>query len=174
MMVNIKENEGFSLIEMMVTMLIVSVGMLALGSFYFSSMSAERVAQERVASVHLAEQIIENWQKDNINPIPDCQVAGVAAVALVPNAPIVTGCVPNNGIPVPFDILITELDASAPIPNTHLLHPTGAGAPVMGNLLIVPTNAASAHVKIRTVKVAWTVKGKARDVMLTHITRRLP
>jgi len=173
-MVNIKENDGFSLIEMMVTMLIVSVGMLALGSFYFSSISAERVAQERVAAVHLAEQIIENWQKDNSNPIPDCQVAGVAAVALVPNAPILAGCVPNNGIPVPLDISITELDASAPIPNAHLLHPTGAGAPVMGNLLTVPTNAASAHVKIRTVKVAWAVQGKARDVMLTHITRRLP
>jgi len=164
-------NKGFSLIEMMITMVIASIGMLALGSFYLASIESERVSQERVAAVHFAEQIIEDWQKGNVSPIPDCQISGASAGQLTIGTTM-ANCVPNNGISVPFNILISERDAQAPIPNGHLLHPTGAGAPVLGSLLTIPTNAASAHVKIRTVKVTWAVKGRTRDVMLTHITRK--
>ncbi|PHQ91690.1 MAG: prepilin-type cleavage/methylation domain-containing protein, partial [Sulfurimonas sp.] len=45
-------SKGFSLIEVMVTMLIVSVGMLALGSFYLSAIQSEGRAQERVVATH--------------------------------------------------------------------------------------------------------------------------
>jgi len=170
-MCKIIKNKGFSLIEMMITMVIASIGMLALGSFYLASIESERVSQERVAAVHFAEQIIEDWQKGNISPTPDCQIAGAAAGQLTIGTTM-ANCAPNNGIHVPIDILIFERDANAPIANGHLLHSTGAGAPEMGSLLTIPTNGASAHVKIRTVKVSWTVKGRTRDVMLTHITRK--
>ncbi len=164
--------QGFSLIEMLVTLLIVSVGMLALGSFFISSIRSESASQQRLAAVHLAEQIIEDWQNTNTVPTPDCKVGGVAAGALTLGTPT-TSCVPNDGIPVPFDILIEEADAKAPIPNGHLLY-TGSsgGPPVMGSLLRDPTNAGSSHVKVRKVTVSWLDKGQTKQVLLTHITKK--
>lgn len=164
-------SKGFSLIEVMVTMLIVSVGMLALGSFYLSAIQSEGRAQERVVATHFAEQILEDWQINNAVPTPDCKVAGVAASVLTPGA-TKSACIPNTGIPVPFDILIKVSNALAPIPNGHLLHSSGVGAPKMGNMLTVPANPASTKVKVRTVKVSWTVSNVTRDVVLTHITRK--
>ncbi len=163
--------QGFSLIEVMVTLLVVSVGMLALGSFYVSSMQSERVSQERVAAVHLAEQILEDWQNTNSNPTPDCQIAGVAAGALVVGAEI-SSCVMNNGIRTPFNILINEFPAKAPVPKGHPSHSGATTAPEMGVLLQDPANAASSPVNVRTVRVSWTVTGKTRKVLLTHITRK--
>ncbi len=166
-------NKGFSLVEVMITMLMVTVGMLALGSFYLASIKSERMAQERISAVHLAEQIIEDWQNTNTLPTPDCEVAGAPAGALVLGI-TTSACVLNHGIPAPFDILITESDAQAPIPNGHVLHSTGnpLDAPEMGSLLQDPADAGSDTVKVRTVQVSWTIDGDTRSVMLTHITRR--
>jgi type IV pilus modification protein PilV len=164
--------KGFSLIEVLVTLLIVSVGMLALGSFFVTSIRSEGQAQQRLAAVHLAEQIIEDWQKSNATPTPNCKVAG-AVPTLTINGAAITDCVPNDGVPVPFDILIEEANAQAPIPNAHKLYPGAAGgAPMMGNLLQDPTNAGSAKVKVRKVKVSWTVNEQKKSVLLTHITRK--
>jgi len=166
-------SRGFSLIEAMVTMLIVSVGMLALGSFYMSSIRSEGVSQQRLAAVHLAEQIIEEWQHNNDTlPTPNCQVAGVAAGQLVLNT-ATASCVPNDGVPVPFDILIDETDAEAPIPNGNPRYitdgGTAGGPPIMGKLL----RDTGAKVKVRKVKVSWTnAAGQVKHILLTHITRK--
>ena len=165
-------NRGFSLIEVMVTLVIVSVGMLALGSFYVTSVTTEGASQQRLAAIHMAEKIIEDWQNTNIAPTPDCKVGGVAAGTLALGT-ATTSCVPNDGIPVFFNILIEETDAKAPIPNGHLLSTAGAGgAPMLGSLLTDPTDNSSNHVKVRKVRVSWTVKGQTRKVLLTHITRK--
>jgi len=171
MMNTVMKQKGFSLVEVMITMLMVTVGMLALGSFYLASIKSERMAQERISAVHLAEQIIEDWQNTNTLPTPDCEVTGVAAGALVLGT-TTASCVLNSGIPAPFDILITESPAQAPIPNGHLSHSSGAGAPEMGSLLQNPIDPYSAAVNVRTVQVSWTIDGDTRNVMLTHITRK--
>jgi len=163
--------KGFSLIEAMVTMLIVSVGMLALGSFYMSSIRSEGASQQRLAAVHLAEQIIEDWQHTTTNtlPTPNCKVAGAAAGQLALNTTI-TSCVPNDGVPVPFDILIEEADAKAPITNSHALYAGAAGGPPMMGSLLRDTGT---NVKVRKVKVSWTnAGGQAKHILLTHITRK--
>ncbi len=169
---------GFSLIEGLVTMLIVTVGMLALGSFYLAAIKSESRAQERVAATHFAEQILENWQvmttTGNFTPAvtPDCQIAGVAAGPLAIGVTL-QDCIPNAGFPIPFDILIQESNVVAPIPNSHLLHSNpGVGAPEMNNLLTDPTVSGSPRVKVRVVRVSWTESNVVRDVVLTHITRK--
>jgi len=168
-----KKYNGFSLIEVMVTMLIVTVGMLALGSFYLASIKSESMSQERLAAVHLAEQIIEDWQNTNTDPTPDCKVGGVAASAIGPNSTntSVADCVPNDGIPVPFDILLTVANAQAPIPSGHALHSGTTASPEMGNLWSDATDTTT-RVKIRSVKVSWTHSGQNKSVTLTHIRRR--
>jgi prepilin-type N-terminal cleavage/methylation domain-containing protein len=170
-------SKGFSLIEMLVTVTIVSIGMLALGSFYMASVNAESAAQQRLTAVHMAEQIIEDWQNTNILPTPNCKIAGVAAVQLVlstPAAPAsIVNCVPNDGIPLPFTIVVEEIPAQAPIPNAHLLYPGVAGGqPVMGELLTIPNSVNSPHVKVRKVTLSWSEKAQIKSIFLTHITRR--
>jgi len=170
-MIGLKNNKGFSLIEVMVAMVIATIGMLALGSFYMASIKSERISQERINAVHLAEQIIEDWQNTNIPPVPECKVGGVAAAALVLGT-LLESCVPTDGVSTPFDILIDESDAKAPVPNGHLLHSTGdpLDAPEMRSLLTDPTYPLSATVKVRTIKVSWSLYGEALEIMLTHIT----
>ena len=168
-------NKGFSLIEMMVTLMIVSIGMLALGSFYASGIRAEGSSLRRLAAVHMAEQVLEEWQNNNVLPTPNCQlVGGGAAGQLALGAPGIT-CIPNSGVSSPFNIVIQEVNAQAPIPNGHKLYagPAG-GAPMMGSLLTLPTNNASPRVKVRAVKVRWQEDGKLtwKQILLTHITRR--
>lgn len=164
------EGKGFSLIEMMVTMLIVTIGMLALGSFYIASVNSETMAQERLAAVHLAEQVLEDWQKSGGMPTPDCKIAGANPGALVIGT-VKADCVPNDGAPVPFDIVLTVADAKAPIPNGHPSHTTAGGAPEMGDLLTDLANI-NANVKIRNVKISWEHGGQVKNVSLTHITRK--
>lgn len=173
---------GFTLVEVLVTLVIISFGMLALGSFYAESLSQESVAQERLAAVHMAEQLIEDWQKSNAPPTPDCTFStGVAASALEVGKEILK-CRANQGIPVQFDILISESDALAPLPPAHPknMNPSAPDNTKMAVLLqnYDPTDPtrmrmdpASPSVKLRAVRVKWDHKGQQRTVYLTNITR---
>ena len=164
---------GFTLIEVLVTLLIVSVGMLALGAFFTTSIHQEGVAQERIAAVHMAEQIIEAWQDGNAVPTPDCTVSGAVPTLVIGTT--TTNCRASNGVPVAFDLTLREAPATAPLPTTHPNN--GTGAVVTGNLLsgVDPYTqqviAGSTSVKVRTVTVAWTHGGQSRSVFLSHITR---
>jgi len=176
---NNKYAHGFTLIEILVTLLIVSVGMLALGSFFGSSIRIEGMAQERIAAVHMAEQLIEDWQKTNTPPTPDCTVAGVAAGALVLGTTL-TNCKANNGVPVAFSLLLTQKVATAPLPTSHPSYAAGTAVPgqpnvKVGTMLQGVFNGqvlnGSAPVEVRTVSVSWQHGGKPYNVYLTHITR---
>lgn len=52
---------GFTLIELMVTMLIASVAMLAIASLMIQVISSDSVAIQRSVATHIAEQQLENW-----------------------------------------------------------------------------------------------------------------
>jgi len=165
-------SRGFTLVEILITLLIVSVGMLALGSFFASSIKQESLAQERIAAVHMAEQIIEDWQRTNTLPTPDCTVAGVAATALVVGTAI-NGCVANSGVPVSFSIVINETAATAPLPSAHPNGPAAAGVLLSGINPNAPFNviAGSPSVMVRIVSVSWQQGGNPYNVFLTHIRR---
>ncbi|PIV29030.1 MAG: hypothetical protein COS35_14170, partial [Zetaproteobacteria bacterium CG02_land_8_20_14_3_00_50_9] len=169
-----QQASGFTLTEVLVTLTVISIGMLALGSFYVSSISQEGIAQERLAAVHMAEQLIEDWQQTNNPPTPECTLApkGKAPGQLVVGKTLAS-CTPNIGVPVLFDIFINEVDAKGPIPPEHANNPnaSGPGASILGPFLEDPTNPSSASVKLRSVKVSWMHKNELRSVLLTHITR---
>jgi len=142
---------GFTLVEVMVTLAIVSIGMLALGAFYASMVKSEGISQERLAAVHMAEQLIESWQKANIAPTPDCTLLkGAPAPQLVVGSTLFD-CRPTTGVPVLFDIAINEVDAKAPLPPEHPNNPNDPNAfladqNVMGALLTVPADGGTAPV----------------------------
>jgi len=170
---------GFTLIEILVTLVIVSVGMLALGSFYTQMIMQESVAQERITAVHMAEQLIEDWEANNAIPTPDCFIAGVQATLVLAQA--TTNCVAPvaTGIPISYTILLSESAAKAPLPVSHPNNPsinvadsTGVGMypMLMGIDAYSNVIANSPQVKVRSVKVSWT-HNTLHSVYLTHITR---
>ncbi|MBL1353690.1 MAG: type II secretion system protein [Zetaproteobacteria bacterium] len=176
-----KKTFGFTLIEILVTLVIVSVGMLALGTFFASSIRTEGIAQERIAAVHMAEQLIESWQNTNTPPTPDCSVAGVQAGILVVGTTL-ANCRANNGVPVVFSLLLSQTAATAPLPSSHPSYAAGvviAGLPTtvkVGTMLqgldIYGTVInGSLAVDVRTASVSWQHSGKSYNVYLTHITR---
>jgi len=171
--------QGFTLVEILVALVIVSVGMLALGSFYTSMISQEGIAQERITAVHMAEQLIEDWEANNTLPTPNCLVAGAQpALAL---ATATSNCVPTKGTPIAYTILLNESAATAPLPVTHPNNPSLNVANSLG-VAMYPMLTQSANgnviansrpVMVRSVKVSWTHE-KKRTVQLTHITRYIP
>jgi len=179
--------QGFTLVEILVTLVIVSVGMLALGAFYTSMISQESIAQERISAVHMAEQLIEDWEANDslatpTTPTPDCLVAGAAVTLVVGTA--TQNCVApiTKGIPIAYTILLNETAAQAPLPVTHPNNPSvvvadasGLGMYPMLTLSDANQNiiGGSPQVMVRSVQVSWT-HGKQLSVHLTHITRYIP
>jgi len=176
------KQQGFTLVEILVTLVIVSVGMLALGSFYTSMISQESIAQERITAVHMAEQLIEDWELNNLIPTPNCQVAGtVPTLAL---GVTTTGCkaLATTGIPITYEILLIERPALAPLPVTHPNNPsvTTTDASGLGMYTMLQTIdpygniiGGSPPVMVRSVQVSW-IHGTQHKVYLTHITRYIP
>lgn len=168
-------NKGFTLVEILITLLIVSVGMLALGSFFASSIKLEGLAQERIAAVHMAEQIIEDWQRTNTLPTPACTVPNVAVTALTIGSAR-NNCVADSGVPVAFSVMINERDARGPLPTDHPnnSNASAAGAVVTGVFLKVDASnnlIPNSPVKVRIVSVSWQHDGNPYNIYLTHITR---
>ena len=182
---------GFTLVETMVTLVILSIGMLALGTFYISLMDSQKVAQERLMAVHLAEQVIEYWQNDASDRYPSvsntCSLSAGGS-ALVSGFTASSTCTPAS-FPVAYTIAASASTAQAPLPShpnndgDPLVSPPNPNAPgsgiAMGNMVQVKINtgtAASPTLKssvlplLKRVTVSWSHKGQARNVTLTHIS----
>jgi len=72
-----KRQGGFTLIELMVTMVIISVSLLALGAFTLAVLSSDNVARQRTVATHIAEQELENWFQSNTAPAQTTAYPGV-------------------------------------------------------------------------------------------------
>ncbi len=162
---------GFTLIEILVALTIVSVGVLALGSFSISSLGSGQTSRERLTAVHFAEQFIEEWQQTDTLPTLDasycktavswtvstantaspCPVSGTATTS-------VATCTPLFGSQLSYVISATESQVCGP--------PTGGG-----NTFNFYSAATPPNPKTKLVNVSWTRKGKTRSVFLTHLSK---
>jgi len=169
----LNRSAGFTLIEILVALVIVSVGVLALGSFGISSLNSGQVSRERLTAVHLAEQVLEFWQND-ANDQPPVIATGTCllskrtggAVLTVPYN-VTVACTPDAGIGISYSVAVKSVVATAPLPtnpvNSFSTNNDGAAAirDMVGT--IVPVN--------KVVTVTWTNKGKSRSIFLTHISQ---
>jgi len=178
------KQKGFTLVEVLVALVVISVGMLALGAFYTSMIKQESIAQERIEAVHMAEQLIEDWERTNKPPTPNCTVPNGTVKPLIVGTQL-QGCTVDigKGVPVSFDILINEQPAKAPLPVSHpnnpntitpVINSSGVDVYTMLQKTDVYGNVIqnSPPVMVRSVTVSWTHgTKKPHSVLLTHITR---
>ncbi len=152
-----RDSAGFSLIEIMVALSVVTVGVLAIGKFSLSTLAGGQVSRERLTAVHLAEQIIEEWQKSDQLPALSgyCSNAGAAWNPQSPQPQSMASCTPNFGTKVPFTITVIESALKGP-------PPTGG--------TFMTYKGSSKNPMTRYVGVNWTHHG-AHQVYLTHVSR---
>ncbi|NWF35995.1 prepilin-type N-terminal cleavage/methylation domain-containing protein [Mariprofundus sp. KV] len=168
---NIYSERGFTLIEILVALVIVSVGVLALGGFGVSIMGSGQVSRERLTAVHLAEQVLEFWQNDVNDRPPNINVAtcGLTALGADPAGyPVTVTCTPDAGIGISYTIAANRSVAQAPLPsapnNSFGIANTNAGSSVRNMVgTITPWT--------KVVTVTWSNKGNSRSVFLTHMTK---
>ncbi len=156
---------GFTLIEIMVTLVIISVGLLALGLFTVVTIDQGEVSRERLSAVHLAERVIEGWQH-NANDQPqsvDC-TGGGGPVTVTPVVGTSVNCTPVSGVAIPYSIKLTTSRARAPLAQGNPARSIAFGS------LTWQGTATSTNAYVKVVKVTWAHKGKPHSVFLTHIT----
>jgi len=173
--------KGFTLIEAMVTLIILSVGLLALEKFYISVIDSQQVAQERLMATHLAEQMMEYWQHDANDYVPNISSGcALSDRTSAPAYPVSVTCT-HSLLSVTYTIWSNTSQAQAPLPT----NPNNGGAPLVaanggafsirGMQAVVvdtPTTHNSVTPMLKVVKVSWSHKGNAQvPVVLTHISR---
>ena len=155
--------EGVTLIELMIALLIISVSVIALGSFSISSLETSHQAGQRLEATHIAEQIIEFWQHDANDRPPiiasDCSLATATSQFTFPN---ITSCAPpsNKGTAVDLTITIDSVNLSAPI--------TSNGVISSSNFTQQPGYTISPLGK--SVVITWVREGQTEEIKLTHVS----
>ncbi len=151
---------GFTLIEILIALVIVSVAILSLGSFAVSIIDSGQQSRERLSAVHLAEQVLEFWQRDTNDYVPtlatDC---ALTAATSAPSYPVSVTCTPATGVAISYTVVASNTQASGPLPSdlNSFQSFTSAG------LTLTPMT--------KVVTVSWLHKGgTTHSVYLTHLT----
>jgi len=154
---------GFTLIEILVALVIVSVAVLSLGGFTLSMMGSSQVSRERLTAVHLAEQVLEYWQHNtgDYAPVINADCALTEATSLQ-NYPVT--CTPVAGVSIAYTIQAAKAPVTGPLPASS----TSFAAFNDPGLNSVYTNNPP---KVKAVTVSWSNHGKVHSVYLTHLSK---
>jgi len=160
-----RHERGFTLIEILITLFIVTVGILALSRFTVAIMGSGQVASERMTAVHLAEQVLEFWQHDTNDLPPKIAPKGCVLTA-GGSAPSTTVCKSAMGVKSNYTIYVNELPATGPLKDTTW---GGFGRGTFRGA--APPFKTKPLPKTQLVRVTWIQKGVSHQIYLTHISR---
>jgi len=156
-----KSMSGFTLIEILVALIIVSVAALSIGNFTISIVGHDQVSRERATAVSLAEQVLEYWQHDANDYAPAIATAD-CSLATTPNAPaypISVTCTPSSGVGIAYIITTNQQQATGPLPN----NPSSFKKFTKQQYTVTP--------RTKLVKVSWSNQGKTHTVYLTNLSK---
>ncbi len=160
--------QGFTLIEIMVVLLVTAIALLALATLSLSVMDSGTESRERLNAVHLAEQVIEEWQRDSNDELPtintNCSMdASSASQPVTSGTSISQTCnFASGGSSIDFTVKAEVFSANAPLPD-------GFGGIAIGAMSGTTSFPNTPMVKL--VTVSWDHKGEAKSIYLTHLTR---
>jgi len=171
-----KRERGFTLIEILIVLLMTAVALMALGTFSVAMMNSGSKSSERLKAVHLAEQVIEEWQNDANDYLPsiasDCTMSvGSAASNPSVGSSVTNTCAYASSPNLVYTIISEVADANAPLPSDlNNFQPMQATATYTNTPVV------------KLVKVQWNHKGDSPNcdgtigpirncIYLTHLTR---
>jgi len=158
MTMNIQNKQGFTLIEILVTLVIVSVAVLSLGGFTLSMVGSGQVSRDRLVAVHLAEQVLEYWQHDAGDNVPTIATTGctLSTAATVPTYPVTVTCTASSG--GTFTVTSTETQATGPLPAS------------LSKFKSFTKQGYTHTPYTKVVTVSWAHQGKTHSIYLTHLS----
>ncbi len=156
-----KPMSGFTLVEILVALVIISVAVLSIGSFSISIVGSDQVSRERATAVSLAEQILEYWQHDANDYAPliataDCNLT---TSTTAPAYPVKVTCTPTSGMRIPYTIITDQQQAAGPLPAS------------LSSFKNFTKQGYNITPKTKAVTVSWTNRGKAHIVYLTNLSK---
>ena len=143
--------QGFSLIEVLITLVIMSVGMLGIAGLYVQSMQAGRTSMFRHHAVTLAGDVA-----DRIRANPTAGLAYTAPVGVNNNC-VLGGADCNPGQMAGNDILLWKAQAQDSLPG-------GDVTIVFNNLVLPPTY---------QITISWNEPGEVPTYVITIPVRLL-
>lgn len=157
---SLKGARGFTLIEILIALVIVSVGVLALGGLGITTLDSGQVSRERLTAVHLAEQVLEYWQQDANDRLPsiasDCVLTDAAGAV---SYPATNSCTPTSGgVGIEYTIMANIARATGPLPSN------------LSSMQDFQSVGYTNTPETKLVKVSWSHKGESRFVYLTHVS----
>jgi len=151
---------GFTLIEILVTLVIVSVAVLALGKFTVSMVGSGQVSRDRLAAVHMAEQVLEYWQHDTTDyaPVVSAADCSLSAAASAPAYPVSVICTLASGASS-FTIVNDQVQATGPL------------ASDLSTFQNFTKQGYNNTPQTKVVTVSWSHRGKTHSIYLTHLSQ---
>ena len=151
---------GFTLVEILVALVIVSVALLSIGSFTISIVNSDQVSRDRATAVSLAEQVLEYWQHDSNDYAPAIATAdcGLTTTTAAPAYPVNVTCVPASGMKIPYTIITDQKKAVGPLP---------ASLSKFKNFTKQGYNITP---KTKAVTVSWTRRSKKQMIYTPNLT----
>jgi len=150
---------GFTLIEVLIALVIVSVAVLSLGNFTILTMGSGQVSRERITAVHLAEQVLEFWQNDANDYAPaiasDCVSSTVGAA---PSYPLSVDCTPTSGIGISYTVQVSQVQVTGPLSND------------LAAFQNFTKQGYNNTPQTKLVTVTWLNKNKSYSIYLTHLS----
>ena len=154
-----RREAGFTLIEILIALIISSVVILSLGAFAISIMDSGQLSRERLSAVHLAEQVIEFWQRDANDYLPsigsDCALITAGSA---PTYPVTATCTPATGVSTAYTVVASQTQASGPLPAN------------LSSFQSFTSSGFTVTPMTKVVTVTWSHKGTSRSVFLTHLS----
>jgi len=152
--------KGFTLIEILVTLVIVSVAVLSLGNFTVSMLGSAQVSRERLSAVHMAEQVLEYWQHDasDYAPVISTTDCSMSAATSVPSYPVSVICTSSSGSGT-VTIISDQAQAAGPLANN------------LSAFQNFTKQGYNNTPQTKVVTVSWTHRGKTHSIYLTHLSQ---
>lgn len=154
-----RQEAGFTLVEILIALVISSVVILSLGAFGISIMDSGQLSRERLSAVHLAEQVIEFWQRDANDYLPniasDCALTTASSA---PSYPATATCTPATGVSTAYTVVASQTQATGPLASNLAAFQNFTSS----GFTVTPVT--------KVVTVTWSHKGTSRTVFLTHLS----
>lgn len=160
---------GFSLIEVMIAIVILSIALLALSSVSLQIVGGNKSSANYVAASLVAQETIEGLRNVNFNMGGDMAIGGGDDTI----APVLVDCsAENDGVTNPADIFSSPdyaytVTAGVENLNSLLTCPSLVADTTFRRAWKITDNKPVAGMKSVTVVVGWTEKGAARYFGLT-------
>jgi type IV pilus assembly protein PilV len=131
-----RRHRGVTLIEVLVTLLIIGVGLLGLLGLQAKSLAGHKDTMDRKAAAEMISQIAERMRANHLGFMDDSYSMSVSTTAATPAAPscgLTTSCTPTEIASLDKAIWVGNMRKRIPESGAYIVTSSGAGATMVSD-----------------------------------------